>query len=63
MNSDKVKLITGLVFILWPIFRAVGLSFGIDLPDIGPDGELIGHFSTLAGAKLLADAPPPAKKA
>lgn len=54
---EKVKGWLGVFLIVWPMVRAIGLAFGVHLPDIGmPVGEAA-ILSQGAGVALMASSP------
>lgn len=62
MKFGVVKGWIGLALVVWPIFRSVGLHFGVDLPELPglqdipfiPDLDVVGSGSQFLGAGLLA---------
>ena len=62
MEIEKVKGWLGVVFIVWPIAKALLKGFGVELPDIGLPMDQIGIASQAAGTVLLANAEPIKKK-
>lgn len=54
---EKVKGWIGVLLVVWPIVRTLGLAFGVHLPDIGmPVGEAA-ILSQGAGVALMATTP------